>query len=339
MGWKRIAVCGVFAGLMTVPAAAQSSTQTPAPRLLPTEVCTSNSAVITRAEQGVYDVYLTDGNTHTNLTHDDAREYFAAASPDLRQIAFSSDRRRSVTELYVMDAKGENVRPLTSDGLTKGFFSWSLDARHIAYVTYPELDTEALASVATRETLAQQPSDLFIVNVESGEITQLTDDLRGISTVAWNAPMTQIAVVGVYEGTNGIFTISPDGGAVQPVAALDGAAYASSLVWSPDSRQLAYNTLASDGSHGIAVVNVETGEIATLPIADESQPSIFMSWTSDSSGIIRLLPQNGITYELVNLASGEVTPLPRLAVQGNCLLTLDVFNAVLTEQAAEVAGS
>ena len=72
-----------------------------------------------------------DGNNKRLLTGEGAHPSW---SPDGKRIAFISGRNRKFSQIYVMDADGQNQTQLTHDPVNKRLPSWSHDGRRIAYV-------------------------------------------------------------------------------------------------------------------------------------------------------------------------------------------------------------
>ena len=72
-----------------------------------------------------------DGNNKRLLTGEGAHPSW---SPDSKRIAFISGRNRKFTQLYVMDADGQNQTQLTHDPVHKRLPCWSPDGMSIAYV-------------------------------------------------------------------------------------------------------------------------------------------------------------------------------------------------------------
>lgn len=311
------------------PLAAQSED---APNLVSAGICSASGSVFAYSESGVYDVFRVDENEMTNLTNDDANDYIAALSPDRTQIAFISDRSGGGVELYLMSPDGQDIRQLTDDGLLKSHFNWSLDSRRIAYAAFHNAGADWQDVFASEESFTGQAGDVFTVDVETGDVTQLTDGFAGIRVVAWNTGRTQIAFAGEYEGVMGLYTVSAEGGDARLIIELNEPVYPSGLYWSLDSRYIAY-TASSDSDYRSHIVEVETGSLTELPDdTSEDMPPLFSGWTADSKSIIRLSFSTSSStpeYELVNIETGEVTPLLEFTSYAFCLENVRAANALL----------
>jgi Tol biopolymer transport system component len=71
-----------------------------------------------------------DGSSQTNLTHDPAKDFGPAWSPDGSKIAFTSDRSTSGGwDIFVMNADGSGVVNLTNHPALDWTPAWSPTAR------------------------------------------------------------------------------------------------------------------------------------------------------------------------------------------------------------------
>jgi TolB protein len=117
------------------------------------------------------DVYTSalDGSDLRQLTDDPGRDYEAAASHDGRLIAFSSERAGEPgSQLFLMDPDGSNVRRLTFSSqegsrIVDDYACWAPDNRRLVFqrTTIPEEGAP--------------DADVWLIDIETGEETQLTD--------------------------------------------------------------------------------------------------------------------------------------------------------------------
>lgn len=312
--------------VMAAPLAAQT------PNLVSAEICEAEGSVWAYRQDGVYDVFRLEDDTTVNLTNDEANDFFAAISPDREQIAFISDRRGNVPELYLMSPEGEDIRRLTRDGIAKGFLNWSIDSRQIAYAGFYDAGMDWEEVFSDQDNFVGLEGDVFVVDVETGDVTQLTEGFTAISVVVWNFERTQIAFAGEYEGVTGIYLVPAEGGDARLVTELDASDFATGLYWSLDSRYIATMIREANDDYRSDIVEVETGNVIELPDSStEDMPSLFSGWTADSTSIVRLsFASSPPEYEMVNIETGEVTQLWDFTSYALCLENVRATNAMLS---------
>jgi Tol biopolymer transport system component len=151
-------------------------------------------------QSAIRDIYImdSDGSNPISLTktpeHD---EVFPAFSPNGSQICFSRDSR-----LYVMNADGSDLTPLTDEHLS-GQCDWSPDGTKIAF-SYQVGDAE--------EDIYKAEDNIYVINADGSGQTNLTrTNTEGERDPNWSPDGTRIAFV---RGTNedvDIYTMNPDG--------------------------------------------------------------------------------------------------------------------------------
>ena len=127
-----------------------------------------------------WNIYLMDaeGNNQIRVTDLPGEERYPSWSPDGRRIVFSSHLHRdgqSLTDIYVMDANGMNLRKLTS-GISP---SWSPDGRRIAFTS----------SRNRGESLA----DVYVMDDDGMNFRRLTDRPTSNGMPAWSPDGQKIA--------------------------------------------------------------------------------------------------------------------------------------------------
>jgi len=113
----------------------------------------------------------------------DGRCFGVTWAPDGRRIAFYAPFHMGLSDVWVVDRDGTGLRNLTESG--RGFYvgaSWSPDSSQIAFVSDPEFGTGG----------GEWP-DLYVVDVESGQMTQLTNDPSRETEPAWSPDGAWIA--------------------------------------------------------------------------------------------------------------------------------------------------
>ena len=185
------------------------------------------SVVYAGKASGNWDLYLqrVGGKNPRNLTADSsADDTQPAFSPDGEHIAFRSERERG--GIFIMGATGESVKRLTDSGYHP---AWSPDGREVAYCTH---------NIEDPNDRTLERSDIWIVNVATGEKRQLTGETIGdAAQPQWSPTGARIAYWSKRKGgQRDLWTIPAAGGT--PVAVTDDAAFDWNPVWSPDGRHL-----------------------------------------------------------------------------------------------------
>ena len=196
------------------------------------------------SSRGNYDLFLQRvGGTNVQLltpnTPSDETE--PVYSPKGHRIAFHSTREPG--GIYVMEATGENVKPVTPNCHHP---SWSPDGAEIV------CSTAGRTMPATRN---QNVSALWIVHVESGAKRQLCGD--DALQPAWSPNGSRIAFWFMPPGLgrSDIATISKEGGPIEVLT--KDASTNWNPVWSPDGKFLYF---ASDRSGNMAFWRIAVDE-------------------------------------------------------------------------------
>ena len=198
-------------------------------------------------------VHLTQ-NTNIRNTH-------PAFSPDGKRIAYASYDGSSQSQIWVMDADGNNKIQLTTG--SDGNFSpeWFSDGKRIGY---------------------KSGIGVSVVTVE-GEVVKKLFDLDPSSNVARMSPDgKQFAFSSTRNGgiTN-VWLISSEGG--EPRQLTFDKVRASFPTWSPDGKLVAVG-MTNNGEPGIYIIPQEGGEPEQL-LSDKS-PTFFWGWSPDGDKIL-----------------------------------------------------
>jgi len=230
-------------------------TDQPGTEFFPSLAPDGRSFVFASKTNGNFDLFLqrVGGKNPTLLTRgstaDDTQPAF---SPDSERIAFRSETEPA--GIYVMEATGENRRPVTPGGFHP---SWSPDNKEIV------ISEAGRDAPDVRNTI---PSKLWIVNVETGARSLLTE--TDAMQPAWSPHGARIAFWFMPPGVgrSDIATIPRGGG--EPLAITRDASTNWNPVWSPDGKYLYF---ASDRSGNMnfwrVAIDEETGQVLSEPEA------------------------------------------------------------------------
>ena len=176
-----------------------------------------------------------DGTERRNLTQNPANDWGPAWSPDGSTIAFNSDRDGGVIRGYLVEPDGSNLRRIPVDSWLE-YPAWSPDG------------TQLVFEAATGRTY-----ELFVVDLATNTVRQLTDSPGNDSWPAWSPDGSMIAFTserddcryappaaecwqddGGQAEHHSIWTIQPDGTGLERV----NTEHAQFVTWSPDGRYL-----------------------------------------------------------------------------------------------------
>jgi Tol biopolymer transport system component len=208
-------------------------------------------------------------------------------SPDGGRIAFSSNRG-GVRQIWVADADGANVSPLTSfSGGVAGSPKWSPDGQFIVFDARPAGN-----------------SDIYTVPAGGGPVKRLTGDPREDHLPTWSPDGKWIYFGSGRAGGHEIFRMRPDGSSVQQITH-DGGYYG---MVAPDGKWLYYSVPAK----GLWKMPADGGETTqVLPRA-----SLFgnFAFVVTPGGIYAVGAQGAQGYPVVLYPFDGGTPRPLIGI-------------------------
>jgi Tol biopolymer transport system component len=163
-------------------------------------------------------------------------------SPDRTQIAFEKAREGSVTALFVAKKDGQGLRRLVrfTRGPYEEGYDWSPDGTKIVY-----------AAAATDDIDAEH--DIYVVDVDSGEVNQLTDGPADEYEPDWSPDGMKITFTSEAPGGNPVEQPNTDIGMVDadgtnPTVLTEHPHRDHSPQWSPDGSLIAFISERDDES-------------------------------------------------------------------------------------------
>jgi len=196
-----------------------------------------------------------DGQTYTfDIASGQISRYEAQSvvwSPDGKKYAFA--KQDEYSKIYIANADGTNLHPLTQETSYEMFMSWTPDSQSILYVTS-----------------GQKGDAIKVVNAKTGAVESLfTTNKAYFSHVALSSDGKWVAYVDRVVGkmAPGIYLSRLDGEQKRLLFQLD---YWMAIpgIWSPDGKWLIVNVINTDSflpDDSIALVNVETCQVVAMP--------------------------------------------------------------------------
>ena len=219
----------------------------------------------TSERDGNDEIYVmdADGGNQQNLTNHPGRDYSPSWSPDGKRIAFVSDRDRFLdihgfptSEIYVMDADGENPQNLTNNRHDDRSPSWSPDGKRIVFLSYRDGHFIGDFELIT--------SEIYVMDVDGGNQQRLTENRKNDESPSWSPDGTRIVFSADRKGdfvNSEIYVMDADGGNLQRLTENrddDGAPS-----WSPNGERIAFVS-HRDGNPEIYVMDADGGNLQNL---------------------------------------------------------------------------
>ena len=208
--------------------------------------------------------------------------YDVRFSPDTSQVAavVLPSLARPVRRLIVLDhgrpardsaradtsgaGRGGLGRPsnlrILAEGAISGPISWSPDGTRIAFARN------------RRGQYGSLVDDLYVVEVESGDVRRLTTDRRA-SSPSFAPDGRRLAFVGVDGETANVYTLDLETGAERLLTAYEGDVQITTARWSPDGETVAFAVFDVDGRRDLATVDVAGGAVTRLQTGAATPPA------------------------------------------------------------------
>ena len=296
------------AGTDTSTTTTTTAAVAPAGGVLPVEVprgepLDEDTIVYTQLDAPFWNIWTidADGSEARALTREQAAfPRLPVIAPDRRSVAYSLESPAAL-ELRVIDTGGEGDRLVIGDLVPDARATWSPDGSRMAVVT----DRDGSA-------------DITIVELATGEVTNLTNSPEDEGDPSWSPDGESIAYWSRKDGNQDIYVIPVDGG--EPRRLTNDPGDDADPSWKPDGSAIAYSS-HREGDWEIFVMGPDGGDqvqLTDVP-ADDQDPA----WSSDGTQIAfetkRDTPEAGDQAEIYVMAadgSGQrnVTNRPGLDV-------------------------
>jgi Tol biopolymer transport system component len=250
-----------------------------------------------------------DGTGEVQLTEDGANDHSPELSPSGNMIAWT----KFDTELWVMGVDGSNQHLLRNFGSFVFDPTWSPDGEQVAFactdqgqqgICSANSDGSSGQEFLGASSGARQPdwspdgtkilfegpagtqgnTDIFVLDVASGQPTNLTGTLPAEHGPRWSPDGTKIAFWSLTgTAVNGWFTMDADGGNRQPLFEPMFFAHPSGPAWSPDGQSVAVvcdELITPDRE--MCIVDPDDGDL--IDVVEVSMGHVSEGWTEPHWG-------------------------------------------------------
>jgi Tol biopolymer transport system component len=175
--------------------------------------------------------------------------------------------------------------------------------RVVPLTTYPGLEGPPSLSPDGNQVAFERAGDIFVKQVDSEALVQLTRTTLPEHAPAWSPDGRQIAF---SRDRQGIFVISPLGGGERKVADTQAPLLLKTMAWTPDGSSLLVSELTSSICASLFIITIETGQKTRLtwppePSIGDGWPAVspdgrtvaFARYSQDTSANIHIVPVTG----------------------------------------------
>lgn len=280
------------------------------------------------------DLFMTswDGNQTVQLTHYDNGGGNATFSPDGKYISFLSSKAvdsTDNTQIWLMDRRGGEAFQFTHVKDNLQSYIWSPDGSKIlllmkkakkdkkSKVKPPIVNTRYHYKQDVAGYVDSTTTHLYVLDVKSGKVDQLTDGVYNEGQAAWSPDGTKIAFVSNRTAdpdrndNSDIFIIdAKKGAAIKQLTTWKGSD--TRPVWNKDGKYIAYLRSTADDTfinydEDILTIMKPDGSDVKLLTASLDRPVSNPKWSADDSSIYFLVADDCQSYiSKIDLASGKI---------------------------------
>jgi TolB protein len=201
-------------------------------------------------------------------------------------ILFTSNRDAGMFQLYTMAADGSNVKRATDEAIEASEFELSPDRSKAVFVS----------------TRKGRP-DLFIADLSSGKVSQLTDDQALETTPTWSPDGRKVVFLSYRTGRGQLHIIDVDGSNLRKLT--QGSGEESQPVFSPDGSKVVYTVKLDRREANLRVVDVATGQFTIIGQNPAKAVEIEPQWSPDGKRLAFVVMSGDATNVYTMNADGS----------------------------------
>lgn len=264
-----------------------------------------------------------DGTEPWQMTHAGAKDTTPRWSPDGKQLAFISDRVGN-NQVFLISADGGEARQLGQFNGSVLSCEWSPDGQRLALTCSLQVDSGLRGQRPDPDASLPAPdapvvvwklpykadgmgfilnleTHLFIMDVSTGNATQLTDGPFNVRSANWSPDCQSIVYVRTREDDEShrtdVWTMGADGSNARQMTT--DYAQVTYPAWSPDGRWIVFSGTytVGDAQTRLGLIDVESGNVQSLgedsiEISTEGQSVQFLR--GDSSRVLAIVANRGV---------------------------------------------